>query len=90
MRKTTIAVLCLVFALSGAALADNPPEGGIGGQTGGGTCATCTLNLWQDEGVCNSSPAGDWADCEGGRICYWDGQNWQCEPFCGRTRCYYI
>jgi hypothetical protein len=90
MRKPTIAVLCLLFALSGVALADNPPEGGIGGQNTP-TCSTCTWNLWHDEGVCASSPNGDWADCTGGSICYNDPiQGQVCNPYCGREHCYYV
>ena len=90
MRKTTVAVLCLVFAFSGVVLAENPPVGGID-EPFHNSCSTCTYNLWVDEGVCNASPAGDWADCTGGKICYNDPlAGTQCYPYCGRTRCYYI
>jgi hypothetical protein len=91
MRKITTLFLCLVFAFSGVVLAENPPEGGIGDQNGGGTCSTCTTNLWGDEGVCNPNPAGNWADCTGGKICYNDSTDGRkCYIFCGTQRCYYV
>lgn len=90
MKKTTIVAICLAIAFTGIALADNPPEGGAGDQNGGGTCKVCIIDHFLEVGNCYPSPNGNLADCSGGQICYWDGQKWNCEAYCGRQQCYYV
>lgn len=87
MRK---AILAIVLILAAAAASASNTSQYISPFQGPSPCSGCDVG---QDGIasCYAADAGDWADCAGGQMCFYDpGLGWYCEPYCGQNRCLYV
>jgi len=89
MRKRLIGALCVVFFVAVTAFSAGPQQPGAGGSYTP-SCQECEITEYGWAECYADVPNGAWADCQGGEICYWNGYWWECEPYCGRSRCLYV